>query len=277
MIGAYAFTLNDWKEFDYPLDLWLEWNSKHFDKIILATYEKLNIEVPSNVFIKEIPFKPNLNTEEYYIKGKTYAQRFLDTDWKVMLDIDEFVAKRIDTSNLNPRKAYALEQKNLYGNIETEIINAFTPFYYRIHYGYRKVDNTGGNVIGPYAADFNLRNFINDAFRKIFKIGHYIPYHFPYSNYKFEIWHTGAVRRPSVMSKKWELETIRAIKSHPGIDSSYKDFLEYVHNIFNYKNYKTIWPSSELKRVNVDALPNVLKINRDRFNFAQFPESLYKT
>lgn len=131
MIGAYAFSLDDWKELDYPLDLWLEWNSRHFDKVALATYGKFDIDLPSNVIVKEIPFKPNRTTEQFYIRGKAFAQNLLDTDWKVMLDIDEFVSKRIDTSGLDPKKAYAISLRQLYGNLETEIKNAFPSFFFQ--------------------------------------------------------------------------------------------------------------------------------------------------
>ena len=276
MIGAYAFTLNDWRELDYPLDLWLKWNSKHFDKIALATYGKVDIDIPSNVIVKEIPFKPDRTTEQYYIKGKAFAQTLLDTEWKVMLDIDEFVSKRIDTSRLDQKKAYAISLRQLYGNLGTEMKGAFPTFFFRIHYHNRTIDNTGGSVVRPYAAKFIFRNFSHDVIRKIFKKSHYIPYYLPYSEPKFEIWHTGAVRRPEVMAKKWKMETTAAINSHPGINSSYKDFLQYVQDKFDYKNYKKIWPSAVISKVDLEALPEILKLNYERFNFVQFSNSEYK-
>ena len=276
MIGAYAFSLDDWKELDYPLDLWLEWNSRHFDKVALATYGKFDIDLPSNVIVKEIPFKPNRTTEQFYIRGKAFAQNLLDTDWKVMLDIDEFVSKRIDTSGLDPKKAYAISLRQLYGNLETEIKNAFPSFFFRINHGDRNVDNTGGSVVKPYAAKFVFRNFSHDVSLKIFGKGHYLPYYIPYSDPKFEVWHTGAVRRPEVMAKKWRIETTAAINSHPGIGSEYRDFLQYVQDRFNYKNYKKIWPSAVLSKVDIDTMPEVLKLNKERFDFVQFSDSEYK-
>lgn len=276
MIGAYAFASEEWKEFDYPLDLWLEWNSRHFDKIALATYGKLDIDVPPNVIVKEIPFKPDRTTEKFYNRGKAFAQNLLDTDWKVILDIDEFVSKRIDISSLDPKKAYAISVRQLYGNLETEMIGAFPSFFFRIHHGDRIVDNDGGNVVKPYAAKFIFRNFSHDVIRKVFGKGHYLPYYIPYSDPIFEVWHTGAVRRPEVMAKKWKIQTTLAINSHAGIGNEYRDFLQHLQDSFDYKNYKKIWPSGVLRKVDLDTLPEILKHNYERFDFVQFSPSEYK-
>lgn len=152
----------------------------------------------------------------------------------------------------------------------------FLLFFFRINHGDRNVDNTGGSVVKPYAAKFVFRNFSHDVSLKIFGKGHYLPYYIPYSDPKFEVWHTGAVRRPEVMAKKWRIETTAAINSHPGIGSEYRDFLQYVQDRFNYKNYKKIWPSAVLSKVDIDTMPEVLKLNKERFDFVQFSDSEYK-
>lgn len=276
MIGAYAFVLNDGRELDYPLDLWLDWNSRYFDKLALAVYGDVDIKVPSNVIISSIPSMRDVTNEEYYVKGKTYAQHLLNTEWKVMLDIDEFVPKRIDTSSLDRRKTYAIRPRNFFGNLETEIVNIFPKFYFRIHYGYRRVIGTdAAGVSPPYAAKFVLGNFIHDVSRKIYKKGEFKPYYDPSSDITFDVWHTNAVRRPEAMAKKWRIQTTAAINSNPSLDN-YKDFLQYVQSSFDYQSYKKIWPSAVLKRIDLSTIPEILRVNAERFNVAKFDASCYE-
>lgn len=275
MIGAYAFTLEDWRELDYPLDLWLEWNSRHFDKLALVVYGKLDINAPANVIISEIPSRPDGATDELSVKGKTLAQHLLNTEWKVMLDIDEFIPKKIDISKLDTKRAYAISERDFFGNLETEILNAFPKFYFRIHHGNREVDKNGAGVTPPYAARFILKNFIYDASNRIFKRGEFRPYYDPSSDKTLEVWHTSTVRRPEVMSKKWRIHINRALNSNPGLDN-YRDFLQYVQSGFDYQSYKIIWPSAVLKRIDLSTIPEILRVNAERFNFAKFDDSCYE-
>ncbi|MCI2413548.1 MAG: hypothetical protein MPI47_09540 [Cuniculiplasma sp.] len=113
-IGAYAFTTNDWKELGYPLDLWLEWNSKYFDQLALVIYGEMEVDPPSNVTIIKEPSIPDRTNEDFFLSGKERAQKLLNTDWKVMLDTDEFVSKRIDTTNLDRKRAYAIRERDFF-------------------------------------------------------------------------------------------------------------------------------------------------------------------
>ena len=140
---------------------------------------------------------------------------------------------------------------------------------------FRNIDNTGGGVVRPYAAKFAFGNFIHDVSRKVLRKGHYIPYYIPYTEPRFEVWHTGAVRRPEVMSKKWKAETTAAINSHPRIETAYRDFLKFLQSSFDYGNYKDIWPLGILRKVDFETLPEILKLNYEKFNFFQFNESFF--
>lgn len=274
-IGAFAFTTDDWRELGYPLDLWLDWNSRYFDKLALVVYGELDLKTPSNVTILQIPFLPDRTTEEFFLKGKKEAQQLLNTDWKVMLDTDEFVRERINTSALDKNKAYAINERYFFGNLETEIVNVFPKFYFRIHYGNRKINKVADGVIPPYAAKFIFGNFAHDALRKIFKRGEYKPYYDPSSDKTFEVWHTSTVRNPDAMAKKWRIQTNAAINSNPSPDN-YREFLKYVQSSFDYQMYKEIWPSAVLKRIDLSAIPQILKVNAERFHFAEFDQSNYE-
>jgi hypothetical protein len=274
-IGAYAFTTNDWKELGYPVDLWLEWNSKYFDQLALVIYGEMEIDPPSNVTIIKEPSIPDRTNEDFFLSGKERAQKLLNTDWKVMLDTDEFVSKRIDTTNLDRKRAYAIRERDFFGNLETEIVNVFPKFYYRIHYGNRRIDKVAAGVIPPYAANFVFGNFVHDALRKIFKKGEYRPYYDPSMDKNFEVWHTSTVRKPDAMAKKWRIQTNAAINSNPSL-VSYKDFLKNLQSSFDYRRYKKIWPAAILKKVDLSIIPDILRKNAERFNFAIFDESDYK-
>ncbi|SIM61151.1 hypothetical protein [Cuniculiplasma divulgatum] len=274
-IGAYAFTINDWKELGYPVDLWLEWNSKYFDQLALVIYGEMEIDPPSNVTIIKEPSIPDRTNEDFFLRGKEKAQKLLNTDWKVMLDTDEFVPKRIDTTNLDRKKAYAISERDFFGNLETEIVNVFPKFYYRIHYGNRPIGRAGAaGVTPPYAANFVFGNFVNDVLRKIFKKREFKPYYDPSTNKNFEVWHTSTVRKPDAMAKKWRIHINAAINSDPSL-GSYKDFLKNVQSTFDYRGYKKIWPAAILKKVDLSIIPDILRKNAERFNFAIFDESEY--
>lgn len=275
MIGAYAFTANDWMELDYPLDLWLKWNSKFFDQISLATYGKLIFDdLPKNVKVSEIPSKLDKSSEEYIFKGKSFAQSLLDTEWKVMLDIDEFVKERIETSRFNKKKAYAIRDIHLFGNLETEILNAFPQHYFRIHYGHRRLDKYAGSVAPPYAAKINFGNVIYDIIYKLTAKNPTKSIYTVSSNSSCEVWHTNALRRPTVMKNKWILETASAINSAHG-DKSYEEFLSKISISFSYGEYKKFFPTAKLKKVNLKELPDVFIDNSQRFNHYQFDSTSY--
>lgn len=128
-IGAYTFLTQNWRQLEYPADLWIQHNSKCFDELALFTYGKINLgkDLPENVKIVE---GPKLDTSDFsgfrfYTYAKTKAMEALTTKWKVILESDEFITKRIDTSNFNRFFSYPLGFIQLYGNISTEIKSAF--------------------------------------------------------------------------------------------------------------------------------------------------------
>ena len=57
-IGVYAFATSDYLDLDYPLDLWIQWNSKFFDKLAIAAYGPIDVTYPQNVTVKRLETPP---------------------------------------------------------------------------------------------------------------------------------------------------------------------------------------------------------------------------
>jgi hypothetical protein len=90
-IGAYTFATDNWKEMQYPIDLWLKYNSRFFDKlsvVYVGDEDKFPSHDPDNAIIS-FTKKLDYYGWEIYTKYKQMAQNLLDTDWKVLLDSDE--------------------------------------------------------------------------------------------------------------------------------------------------------------------------------------------
>lgn len=271
-IGAYAFATSDYLENDYPLDLWIQWNSKFFDQLAIATYGLINIICPENVMVRRYESPPSASSFDFYSKGKTYAQNLLTTEWKVALDIDEFVNNRIDISRLKEKKAYAIRMRHLYGNLNTEIVYAFPDHYYRIHHGNRKILGDGGAVSPPYSGRIVYRRVAIDLLRTITKKKELLNPFDPYQEEMIDVWHTGALRRPDVMSRKWRYQIDREINSGILKNQSRLSMLDIP---FNYHMFKSINAKAELKRVNLDDVPEILRKNQDRFHYVDFDDSEY--
>lgn len=262
-IGAYVFVSTQWKELEYPLDLYIKWNSKYFDELCVYTYGKAEFpeDIPDNVKIiegaesKEKGFK-------FYTFGLERAMHSLTTDWKVYLASDEFVKKRIETQNLNKRLAYPVQRIDLYGNIYTQILHAFLKYEYRIHFGNRKLLGDG-TVTPPYSGKIHL-----DGIRYLLTgyIRHKPSFReepiFTTNFFPGTIYHTNALRSPEIMSKKWYMQFLREKNAGVKRDDYDKVFNEMTSNPFDYKNYKQYWPNSQLKKV--DTLP-ILEAYRERF------------
>ena len=273
-IGAYAFATSDYLDLDYPLDLWIQWNSKFFDKLAIAAYGPIDVTYPQNVTVKrlETPHESQ-NSLNFYSIGKTYAQHLLTREWKVALDIDEFVSDRIDTSKFQEKKAYAIKMRHLYGNLTTEIVNAFPDHYYRIHHGDRKILGDGGAVAPPYSGRLIYKNAAIDILRVISgKRESLLNPFFPYQEEIVEIWHTGALRRPAVMSKKWRSQIYREINSRIVSNAGRLSILDMP---FDYHMYKRIDPKAILKRVDLNDVPEILQRNKERFHYVDFYDSEY--
>lgn len=268
-VGAYAFTLPDYNELDYPLDLWLEWTTKIFDEVSIVTYGHLALPSYPNLIVTEVD-PISRSSFEFYTIGKSVAQEKLTTDWKVLLDIDEFLPTKLDVSKLNKMRTYAFKMHHLYGNVHTEILGAFPEFYYRIHYGNRRVLGDGGAVFGPYAGKIIYRRALRYALWRYLKIGTHVSPLNPFDS--FPIYHTGACRRPDVMSRKWKVQTELEIKE--GIKDN-EERLSLLDTAFDYHKFQGISKNASLRPVGENELPVVLAIQSQRFNQVVFDDWEY--
>jgi len=237
--GVYAFASLDWKLLDYPLDLWLKYNSEIFDEVALITYGQVEIPYKAkNIIIEEVepPKKDDFN---FYRFGKKKAQDLLNTDWKILLDIDEFIGKIPNLEGLDKKLTYRLKYRNLYANLYTEIKNNKEFAYYspRVHFGKRNIVGDGA-VDGPYS---------------IKCVG--------------EFYHTNAVRNPTALSIKWKEQIEREINEK--YDETSKR-LKYLEVPFDYSKYKEIWPGSYLIEIDKQKIPNILIENSSRFSWYKF-------
>ena len=74
---------------------------------------------------------------------------------------------------------------------------------------------------------------------------------FLYQEEMVEIWHTWALRRPAVVSKKWRSQIYREINSRIVSNASRLSILDIP---FDYHMYKRINPKALFKRVDPDQL-----------------------
>ena len=287
-IGAYAFVTSDYKQKGYPFDLWVKWNSKFFDKLAVISYGELKIPHYDNVLIKTMPPPQEVNWK-FYTDGEQNAQELLDTEWKAMLGIDEFVNRRIITESLDKSKVYALRFHHLYGNPVTEIVGAFPEYYFRVHTGIRRVLNDGGSVSGPREwGTLSLKNlarkYMNSSSglswtlkeslyllkRDGLKRALFTP------KYAGEIFHTNTLRDPRSLKLKWKEQTIRA--RNEGNSMQKHDILEEEtlnkSESFDYNKYKKIWPHSFLKRLSTEDVPIIITENKGMFEWVNFDRIL---
>lgn len=238
-IGVYAFATSDYKLLDYPLDLWLKYNSEIFDEVALVTYGQVEIPYKAkNIIIEEFepPKKDDFN---FYRFGKRKAQDLLDTDWKILLDIDEFIGKIPNLEDLDKKLTYRLKYRNLYANLYTEIKNykGYAICSPRVHFGRRNIVGDGF-VDGPYSMKC---------------IG--------------EFYHTSLARNPTALSIKRKEQIERDIN-----EKRYKSSkeLNYLEAPFDYSKYEEIWPGSYLIEIDKQRIPNILIENSSRFSWYKF-------
>lgn len=238
-IGIYAFVTSNWKELDYPLDLWLQWHRTQFDEISLITYGKIELPDYDKTIVKveELNDFPTEKTFDFYVIGKMRAQKNLTTDWKILLDIDEFMF-RPDLKSANKIYAYPLKYHNLYGSLEYEIKRKpyFANKQYRIHCDERIVTGDGANVSSPY------KNSIAP-----------------------NVWHLGAARNPVALRRKWIAQIRREFNEGYYVNTS--RFEDIYKNGFDYEKYKDYIPDALLKKSNLHAMPSILLENADRFSW----------
>jgi hypothetical protein len=275
-IGTYAFVTPNWKELDYPLDLWIEHHVNIFDQVALVCYG--DIDIPSNKKLVVNHIQP-IGEEKFsfYVIGKTKAQELLSTDWKVLLDIDEFIPERINPDKLDPKYVYPLFYHNLYGNLSTDIgcVGLVLPSYQaRIHYGNKKVLGDGACVNGKYDTRFAIsaRTILNRIKFALFP-NSVIPQPLRVPKISFDVWHTGTVRNPLALNEKWKRQTMRALNEDYHAYDSQARHLDKAG--FDYTNFRSIFSASKLKRVDRNLLPKCLTDNSKRFDWVQFKDSDY--
>lgn len=260
-VGAYAFCTKDWKEMGFPLDLWVKHNSKFFDELSLVVESGTELEFPTpdNVNITEVLINERANWDFYRI-NKTKAMTSLHTDWKMLLDIDEFVGKRIDEKRLHEEYVYGTNHHHLFGSVETEILYVFPDYYWRLHYGNKTVLNDGGSVDGRRR--FKLRKFSeilkepkirtlkHDGLRRLLLM----------PKDPIEVFHTSMVRDPHVLLRKWIAQT----NTDPVPNNDAYHLQEKVYESENpYQALFGYWKEARISPINV---PESLK----RYAFAEY-------
>ncbi len=239
MIGVYAFTFDNWKEMNYPLDLWLEWNCSLFDEVALyyiGDREKLwdglqnilcaKLRIDGEDGTKDEAIKKHGDNTYAYYKKK--AQEILNTEWKFMLDIDEFIDARPDESILDPKKVYGIWMHVLYGNVNYEI----NP------YGYSPVaiGNVGWGRLVHYDNDATI---IGDGHKLRVPIN---------GDILFDVYHTTLLRNGQEIARRTWL---------------WQQGIPFI----NIQDYKKYWYGMEVIRVSDDRLPKILRDNKMRFQF----------
>ena len=171
--------------------------------------------------------------------GCKKPKTLLKTDWKVLLSIDEFVASKINVSDLNKNLVYSMICRQLYGNIHTEIRSPdFTVRVARIHHGYNPIQNDG---------------FVGGK-RSLFKI-------------PGQFWHTTMVRNPQALAIRWRELIGREMAEG---DLGQERLLKYAKTAFDYHYYHEIWQNAYLVEVDANDLPEILRDNKKRFQWADF-------
>ena len=214
--------------------------------------------------------KTNPFNFSFYTRAETIAQRELNTDWKILLDVDEFFKERPNFAQLDPKKTYAIRMRNLYGNVTTEIKGYFPDYYWVIHTGNKKVLGDGGTVTGPYCAKILPKKFLKYLLWRFLKIGQHVSPLFP--KISFEVFHTGTLRKPEALSKKWKFQT--EIEINEGfIENMHR--LQLLNKPFIYHDFKKIDNKNYLVKIDESILPDILLKNKDRFLQVTFSESEY--
>jgi hypothetical protein len=252
-VGTYAFTASDYRELDFPVDLWLEHSLKIFDKVSLVYIAKelraednwLTNNHNDKLILTILPYEPNTSIG-YSLKAAKIAQEALDTDWKLSLCTDEFMVARPIFDGLSDKYAYVPVERNLWGNIFTEIVGgeSYTMVAIdqaRFHYGNANFTGDGGDVALPKA---------------------YAP---PSFNHLF--YHTGYCRNPKALSARLKTKVRNELLY--GIQNN-RQVLQFTDQEFDYRNFRLLWPHSELKKVDPSELPKILLDNAERFHQIDF-------
>jgi len=292
-IGAYAFVTKDWRKLHYPLDLWLEHHLNIFDQISLCVYGDATI-VPTRyrnnrkIKITSVKVYPNRAKFNFYAYGKTIAQRKLQTDWKVLLDIDEFLVTEIKIETLDKRLAYPLIFHNLYKSLEYELVpiglmKKIMNFVYtdkliynftseRVHFGNRIILGDGANVSLPYYVNRSL--FTKSMFYLLKNNKHFSNFIQSYTintnipkrtGNSFHIIHTTFLRPLAILRRKLIEQIQREINEKVYYQQYLLELLKKQDIKELYKNYKLLFPKTKLIKIDKGIIPNILLKNKKRF------------
>lgn len=242
-IGVYGIVDSHWKENAYPLDLWLEHHSKIFDEVVLVQIGDFKIPFDAPNIKTRVIDDSNNKGLKWYIDAKTEAQRLCSTEWKVQLDVDEFV-NTINTDTLNKDFIYPLKYIHFYGSLSYKIENIFPSFQWRIHTGRKPIDMHAANLNGMQ---------------------------YPISPLSAPVYHTNTCRNPEALSNKWIKEQSREFyeREHNPQYKYYPD-VEKIYNVcntgaFKYSIWNELWPNAKLVHINSNKIPKILTDNSDRF------------
>ncbi len=214
-VGAYAFSLDNWKEMQYPLDLWIRHNSKYFDQLSLVFIGdplKCPPLTPNTnvIYIREISQK-TMETWDIYRIFKQIAHDNMKTDWRVLLDIDEMIDRRIDVDKLDPHKIYAIGYHHLFARPDQEIIGAFPDYHWRVHCGDTRIvrdgtiDGIKSKHFSPHVPTWKVKSLYYQVRKNGIRRMLYMP------DIVAHVWHTNTLRDPQVMKKKWKTQIQRAV------------------------------------------------------------------
>lgn len=232
-IGVYTYITADWRGLDFPLDLWLEYHSKIFDEVGIVKYGEFRLPYSADNIVSKVIPVPEFKDLQWGTVGRIAAEKLIHTDWKVSLDVDEFV-NPIDVSHLDRNYVYPLRYYHYWGSLDWIIIdNGFPMNQYRIFSGKHEVDMFNANLIGEYASDTVI-----------------------------PVYHTNACRKPQALNDKWVKETEREMHTNIMVNTPRLQFL----NSDVYANYKQMFPHSRLIKTNWINTPVILKENAHRFN-----------
>ncbi len=294
-IGVAAFVTSDWREQGYPLDLWLLHHAQVMDQISLVTYGEFELPFNhKNIKVTRLHNPPAYNTAKFWLMGKQVAFDSLETDWKVLLDIDEFLAAKPDISGLDKGCIYPLVLHNLWGGIDKEVVRLERFWFYgdyvmiyRVAARAVKVLNDG-NAVGPvrywklplalYAR--TSVQFLTDVMAsRVKKVSlPNGPFYALVSMSKvgrpfraFDVWHTTFLIPLNMLLHKIEIKR----KIHEKIGDTYLvSYLDaYISSIKNGEFCTELVHQlgAMVRPVDSAVLPNVLLENRDRFQVCTNP------
>ena len=125
-------------------------------------------------------------------------------------------------------------------------------------------------MAGPYSAKILPFNAVKFAIWKYIKIGQHVSPLSPIIS--FDVFHTGTLRKPDAMSKKWKFQT--EIEISEGYEEN-ANRLALLNEPFNYHNFKKISEKNYLVKIDLKGVPSILTDNKERFWHVNFDPGEY--